>query len=108
MAACLRDNTAAVKQPRHRTQQAILDGQRQANVGASDIAKRGEAAIKARRQKPRREVRQIGHGRLHNSDDVQPCRINMNVRIDQPGHQDTATAVDDLVTVATGGARKSR
>ena len=99
MAAGLRDNTAAVKQPRHRTQQAILDGQSQANVGSPDVAKRGEAAIEARSQKPRRKVRQIGHGRLHHPDDIQPGRINMNVGIDQPWHQDTAAAVDDLVIV---------
>ena len=47
-------------------------------------------------------MRQIGHGRLHDPDYVQPGRINVNVSIDQSWHQDTATAVDDLVFAEWG------
>ena len=97
MTTGLGDKTAAIKQPRHRTQQAVLDGRRQANVGAPDVAQRGEAAIEAGSKKPRRKMRQVRHGRLHHPGDVQPGPINVHVSIDQPWHQDTVTAVDDLV-----------
>jgi hypothetical protein len=60
-----------------------LDGQHQANIRASDIAQRREPSIQARMQKLCREVRQIGHRRLRNADDVQPRRINMNMGIDR-------------------------
>ena len=59
-------------------------------------------------QKLRCEVREIGHGRLHDPDDVQPGRINMDVGVDQARHQDTAAAVDDLVIGARRGGRRSR
>jgi hypothetical protein len=100
MAAGLRDKAAAINQPRDRPQQTILDGQSQANVGPPNVAQCGETAIDAGRKKPRRKVRQVRHRRLHNPDDVQPRSIHVNVRIDQPGHQDTAAAIDDLVLAA--------
>jgi hypothetical protein len=102
MAACLRDDSAAIEQSRNAIKEAVLDGQHQADVRASDIAQRREPSIEARVQKLCREVRQIGHRRLRNADDVQPCRINLNMGIDQPGHQDATAAVDDLILSGCG------
>ena len=103
MAAGLRDKAAAVKQPRDRTEKAILDGHRQANVSSAYVAQRGEAAIEARRHKPCRKMRQVRSGRLHHPDDIQPGRIHMNVGIDQSRHQHAVGTIDDLF-VARGRA----
>ena len=52
------------------------------------------------RKKPRRKMRQVRHGRLHDPDDVQPRSIHVNMRIDQPRHQYTTAAIDDLILAA--------
>ena len=96
MAAGLRNHASAVEQPGHAIQQSVPDRQRQSDIRATHIAKRGESAIQTAAHKLRGEVRQIGYGRLHHSDNVQSRRVNMNMRVDQPRHQDTAAAIDDL------------
>ena len=55
------------------------------------------------RKKPRRKMRQVRRRRLHHPGDVQPGPINVHVSINQSWHQDTVTAVDDLVV--TRGSR---
>ena len=54
--AGLRDDTSAVEQSRDAIQQAVLDGQYEANVGPSDVAECCETAIEARMQKLRSET----------------------------------------------------
>ncbi len=68
----------------------------EADIGAAHVADSGKSAIEAGAQESRREVGEIGKGRLRYTKDVQTRGVNMNVRVDQTGHQNAAGAIDDL------------
>ena len=56
----------------------------------------------------RREVRQIRYRRLRHTDNIQPRGVNMDVRVNQAGHQETAAAINHLSAVPDRDARTPR
>src|SRR5215813_4038266 len=96
MAASLRERPAAIEQARHPVQQAIFDGQRQANVSAAYVAECGETPVQAGVQELGGKMRQVRNRRLNCAGDVQSSGIDVDVSVDKPGHQHAAATINDL------------
>ena len=96
VAAGLADDASAVKQPRHTLEQTVPNGLRKADVCPTDIANGCKSAIKASMQKRCGVVRKIGHGSLRQTGKVQAGEVDVNVCVNQAGHQHAVAAINDL------------
>ena len=105
MTAGLAQPLAGDDQPRP-GEQPLLDGERQAVVGAAAVAHRGEAA----RQHRRHDAGGAGRGqrrRRHGvGAKVDQTGDDMDVAVDQAGHQRLAGEVDPFGAGAFGSARR--
>ena len=96
MAAGLADGAATVEEPGNAVQEALAQRGGQAHIGAAHIAQRSKAAIQTGAHEPRGEMRQIRERRLRHAREVQTGGVDVYVRVDQPGHEDAARAIDDV------------